>query len=60
MQNGRGDAVGSPSAAIAGARPLVGPVLATQIGYLPGSSGWLGWFSQVRCRIHGAVCFYAS
>lgn len=39
-------------AAIAGAGPLVGPVLAAQMGYLPGMI-WLlaGWFSPVRCRI---------
>jgi carbon starvation protein len=38
-------------AAIAGAGPLVGPVLAAQMGYLPGmigSSQVLCW--QVRCR----------
>jgi carbon starvation protein len=34
-------------AAIAGAGPLVGPVLAAQMGYLPGTM----WRSPVPCRI---------
>ncbi|SUG73805.1 carbon starvation protein [Salmonella enterica subsp. enterica] len=38
-------------AAIAGAGPLVGPVLAAQMGYLPGTL-WLlaAWCSRAQCR----------
>lgn len=38
-------------AAIAGAGPLVGPVLAAQMGYLPGMI-WIlaGWCWRARCR----------
>ncbi len=47
-------------AAIAGAGPLVGPVLAAQMGYLPGMI-WLLAGGSRRCGagFHGAVCFYA-
>jgi hypothetical protein len=38
-------------AAIAGAGPLVGPVLAAQMGYLPGPCGCSpAWCWRVRCR----------
>lgn len=38
-------------AAIAGAGPLVGPVLAAQMGYLRGPCGsWPAWCSPERCR----------
>ena len=38
-------------AAIAGAGPLVGPVLAAQMGYLPGVCGfWRAWYSPGRSR----------
>lgn len=38
-------------AAIAGAGPLVGPVLAAQMGYLPACCGYLSEsFSPARCR----------
>ncbi|VEA21566.1 carbon starvation protein [Salmonella enterica subsp. enterica] len=38
-------------AAIAGAGPLVGPVLAAQMGYLPGHCGyWRAWCSRAQCR----------
>ena len=45
-------------AAIAGAGPLVGPVLAAQMGYLPGMI-WLLTSGSRRCGagFHGAVCF---
>ena len=42
-------------AAIAGAGPLVGPVLAAQMGYLPG----MIWLLAGGAGFHGAVCFYA-
>lgn len=49
-------------AAIAGAGPLVGPVLAAQMGYLPGDDLAARWGGSRRCGagFHGAVCFYAS
>ncbi len=49
-------------AAIAGAGPLVGPVLAAQMGYLPGMIWLLAGGGSRRCSagFHGAVCFYAS
>ena len=38
-------------AAIAGAGPLVGPVLAAQMGYLPGTLGcWPAWCWRARYR----------
>ncbi len=38
-------------AAIAGAGPLVGPVLAAQMGYLPGTCGcWPAWCWRARYR----------
>ncbi|STM40188.1 carbon starvation protein A [Escherichia coli] len=48
-------------AAIAGAGPLVGPVLAAQMGYLPGMIWLLAGVVSRRCGagFHGAVCFYA-
>ncbi len=49
-------------AAIAGAGPLVGPVLAAQMGYLPGDD--LGsspaWCWPARAGLYGAVCFDPS
>ena len=43
-------------AAIAGAGPLVGPVLAAQLGYLPGTAGssW-GWSGRCGAGLPGAV-----
>ena len=46
-------------AAIAGAGPLIGPVLAAQFGYLPGLSGW----SSASClagAVHDFVILSAS
>ena len=45
-------------AAIAGAGPLVGPILAAQMGYMPGML-WLlaAWCLPVRCRISWCCSF---
>lgn len=47
-------------AAIAGAGPLVGPVLAAQMGYLPGML-WIlaGWSLPVPCKISPYYLFLA-
>jgi carbon starvation protein CstA len=47
-------------AAIAGAGPLVGPVLAAQMGYLPGTL-WLlaGWCWRGGTGLYGAVYLLA-
>ena len=47
-------------AAIAGAGPLVGPILAAQMGFLPGTIWiWSASCWPARCRISGAVHFHA-
>ena len=45
----KGVLFGHHFAAIAGAGPLVGPILAAQMGYLPGTI-WV-WYLPVQCKI---------
>ena len=51
--------LGHHFAAIAGAGPLIGPVLATQFGYLPGTL-WLLIGAVMGGAVHDVVILFAS